>query len=298
MGILAGNRGGGMRNNRLLILLVLAVVALVLHYCNRQPADDKGRPPAGRTIPPADDVATDARPETTPRRPRSNAADLELDPYLPAPTPDGDVVRHKAYALDYAADYGQARWVLHRVLGKGGNAKRSNKFMPDPLVAKSPLPSDYTRSGYDRGHMAPAGDFKYDQEATNESFYMTNMSPQDHALNIGLWNDIEEQVRRWAKKRGSLVVVTGPVLRPGLPAIGRSVKVAVPERYFKIVYDPARQQAIAFLVENRNYPQTDLPTVTTSVDDVERATGLDFFARLPEATQRAIEARHEPDDWF
>lgn len=64
------------------------------------------------------------------------------------------------------------------------------------------------------------------------------------------------------------------------------------------MYDPARRQAIAFWVENRNYPQTDLPAVTTSVDEVERATGVDFFAQLPESTQRALEAQHRTDDWF
>lgn len=284
-----------------MILLVLVVVGLALHYCNRSPADKPPRTdteqPGGGKAP--DDVATDTRPGANPERPRrgGNAAD-PFDAYLPA-VDGGELVRHRGYALEYAEPYEQARWVLHQVLGKGGKAKRSNKFMPDPLVSTgSALPSDYTRSGYDRGHMAPAGDFKYDQEATNETFYMSNMSPQDHALNIGVWNDLEEQVRRWAKKRGSLVVVTGPVLRPGLPTIGRSARVAVPERYFKIVYDPARQQAVAFLVENRNYPNTDLRALAVSIDAVEKATGVDFFAALPDATEGAIERQTDAADWF
>lgn len=301
MGILAGNRGSGMRNNRLMILLVLVGVALALHYCNRSPAD---KPPrtgteSPRNGQPADDVATDTRPETNGKRSgrNDNPAD-SFDAYLPA-SGGGELVRHKGFVLEYAEDYEQARWVLHRVLGKTGKAKRSNKFMPDPKVSTgSALPSDYTRSGYDRGHMAPAGDFKYDQEATNETFYMSNMSPQDHALNIGIWNDLEEQIRRWAKKRGPLVVVTGPVLRPGLPTIGRSAKVAVPERYFKIVYDPARQEAVAFLIENRNYPDTDLAAVAVSIDAVEKATGLDFFAQLPDAVEQAIERQPVAGDWF
>lgn len=294
MGIMAGNRGGGMRNNRLVVLLALALLALALHYCNRQSSDDRATTerPTGQTPTPPDDVATDTRP------PRPEAA-TDTEAYLPAANPDGEVVRHKGFTLEYAEDYEQARWVVHRVLGKTGKAKRANRFQPDPLVTThSALPSDYTRSGYDRGHMAPAGDFKYDQAATNETFYMSNMSPQDHALNIGLWNDLEEQVRRWAKGRGSLVVVTGPVLRPGLPTIGRSAQVAVPERYFKIAYDPARQQAIAFLVENRNYSDTNLREMAVSVDDVEKATGVDFFAKLPEATQRTVERQRAPDDWF
>lgn len=298
MGIMAGNRGGGMRNNRLMILLVLVGVALALHYCNRSPADKSPRTDTGqpRNSPLPDDVATDTRPDADGERADGNDAALEA--YLPI-SGGGELVRHKAFVLEYAEAYEQARWVLHRVLGKGGKAKRSNKFMPDPEVSTgSALPSDYTRSGYDRGHMAPAGDFKYDQEATNETFYMSNMSPQDHALNIGIWNDLEEQIRRWAKKRGSLVVVTGPVLRPGLPTIGRSARVAVPERYFKIVYDPARREAVAFLIENRNYPDTDLRAVAVSIDAVEKATGLDFFARLPDAVEQAIERQPVVGDWF
>lgn len=304
MGILAGNRGGGMRNNRLVVLVVLVVIALVLHFCNRQPSETRNRESTEQTPTPKpspnDDVASDTRPgEASPtRRPRSNAADLELDAYLPA-IGGGELVRHRGFALEYAEPYEQARWVLHRVLGKTGKAKRADRFQPDPLVSTgSALPSDYTRTGYDRGHMAPAGDFKHDQEATNQTFFMSNMSPQDHALNIGIWNDLEDQVRRWAKKRGSLVVVTGPVLKPGLPTIGRSTKVAVPERYFKIVYDPARQQAIAFLIENRNYLDTDLRSLSVSIDAVEKATGIDFFAALPDSTEQAVERQTEAAAWF
>lgn len=320
MGIMAGNRGGrgGFSGNRLSLLLVLGLVSLVLHYSgNPHPwqafkhdvlgifgvkteRPDERRNPGGGG---SDDEASDSRQGPSGggggvSDPNQEGADV-LEPFLPAHAADAQIVRHKAYILQYEEQYEEARWVIHRVLGRGGNAKRSPRFMPDPLVqTRSALPSDYTNSGYDRGHMAPAGDFKYSQELTTETFYMSNMSPQDHELNIGLWNDIEDQVRRWAKRYGPLVVVTGPVLVPGLTTIGHTSQVAVPERYFKIAYDPARQKAIAFLVENRGYTNTPIRELVVSIDDVEQATGVDFFAALPDAVEKSVESQREADDWF
>ncbi len=313
MGILAGSRGGR-TGNRFALLLVLGLVSLFLHYYDQphpwqrfkndvlgifgvKTEEPARRPPNKRA--PDDDVATDA-PRSGPDGPATPGDESAiLEAYLPAHAADAQLVRHTAYTLQYEEDYEQARWVLHRVLGKPGNAKRSPRFLPDPLVkTRSALPSDYTRSGYDRGHMAPAGDFKYDQELTTETFYMSNMSPQAHELNIGIWNDIEAKIRTWSKKYGPLVVLTGPVLKPGLPTVGHSSQVAVPEQYFKIVYDPERQKAIAFLVENRNYADTQLRELTVSIDDVERATEVDFFAALPDSVEKAIEAQHEVEDWF
>lgn len=310
-------RGGrGLSGNRFLLLLVLVAVGAFLHYHNQpqpwtrlkndvlgvfgikpDPIPTRPKPEVDRP----DDVASDApNPEATPGSGSSSGTESELlEKYLPAYGRDAQVIRHSGFTLQYEEDYEQARWVVHRVLGKTGKAKRADRFTPDPLVKTgSALPNDYTRTGYDRGHLAPAGDFKYSQTITNESFYMSNMSPQAHALNIGIWNDIEAKVRTWSKKFGPLVVVTGPVLKPGLATIGRSTQVAVPEQYFKIVYDPKRGKAIAFLVENRAYPDKLSSDLTVSVDEVERISGVDFFAGLPDSAEQGFEPQHEPDDWF
>lgn len=319
MGILAGNRRNGGGSNRFLFLLVLAGIGLFLHYSEKkQPWQSLkndisglfGRGPettAGKKDGPLprhrdpDDTAAFDNPQDAPEEnPESEAtAGTDLDAYLPAFKASAQVIRHPGYVLRYEEEYEQAGWVVHRLPDKTGKARRSDRFMPDPLVETgSALPSDYARTGYDRGHLAPAGDFKYNQQLMYESFYMSNMSPQAHAFNTGIWSDIEQKVRSWSRRYGPLIIVTGPVLKPGLPTIGRSTRIAVPGQYYKIVYDPDRQKAIAFLIENEGLVNVLLRDFTVSVDDVERATGIDFFARLPDPLERDLESQHQVDDWF
>ncbi|MFN8356469.1 MAG: DNA/RNA non-specific endonuclease [Spirosomataceae bacterium] len=224
----------------------------------------------------------------------------ELEKYLPAHGANDEIVQHRAYILNYQEDYEQAYWVVHKLIkgAKYGKAKRARDFKPDPLVETgSALPTDYSRSGYDRGHLAPAGDFKYDQSLTYETFYMSNMSPQKPELNQHIWNDMENKIRDWAEDREELIIVTGPVLKKGLEYIGRQNKVAVPEQYYKIVYDERRQQAIAFLMKNEGSIEL-LTTFVVSIDDIERITGIDFFAQLPDALEKKIESQRRVNDWF
>ncbi len=309
-------RGGrGLSGNRFLFLLVLIGIGAFLYYHDQpQPwtrlkndvlsvfgikPTPPPRPKPDAERPGNEDVASDATNDEGTAGSDSENESEALERYLPAYGRSAQLVRHTAFTLQYEEEYEQARWVVHRVLNRSGKAKRADHFSPDPLVKTgSALPNDYARTGYDRGHLAPAGDFKYSQKITNESFYMSNMSPQAHALNIGIWNEIEAKVRTWAKKYGPLVVVTGPVLKPGLTSIGRSTRVAVPAHYFKIVYDPKRGKAIAFLVENRAYPDEQMRDLTVSIDEVERVSGVDFFAGLPDSTEQAFETQYQPGDWF
>jgi endonuclease G, mitochondrial len=223
-----------------------------------------------------------------------------LDYFMPAKT-SGEIVRHKAFILNYQEDYEQASWVLHRLLAKasGGKAPRSNEFMPDPEVSSGSAKSyDYGRSGYDKGHLCPAGDFKYDKELEDETFYMSNMSPQVGDFNRGIWNDMEQLIRRWAKKRGSLIVVTGPVLKKGLETIGRSTQIAVPEQYYKILYDPEAKQAIAILMPNKGIFDQLIRDFVVPIDQVEKLTGIDFFTKLPDSLEKQLETNANVDDWF
>ncbi len=322
-------RTRGMRNNRFVFIIFLVGIGLILRYCNQPHPFEviKGdlyeivgmkRPPETRPV--------DTSRETTPKREKgkkdrydSEASDDQeergtqspnaeanssstlgsMDEYLPAYNKNDQIIRRRGYVLDYQEEYEQASWVVHLLLNKKGNAKRANNFQPDPMVkTKTALPNDYTNTGYDRGHLAPAGDFNYDQELKDESFYMSNMSPQLHELNTGIWNNIEQKVRSWSKKRGDLVIVTGPVLKKGLPTIGKSTKIAIPEYYYKLVYDPHKQEAIAFYIANKAFVNVVLQDFTTSIDDVEKKTGIDFFAKLPKSVQTNIEAQHDVKAWF
>ncbi len=224
----------------------------------------------------------------------------DLEDFLPSYRANDQIVRHRAYVLNYQEDYEQALWVVHRLIkgAKYGKAKRARDFKPDPLVETgSALPTDYSRSGYDRGHLAPAGDFKYDQSLTYETFYMSNMSPQKPDLNQHIWNDMEMKIRDWAEDRNELIIVTGPVLKDGLEYIGKQNRIAVPEQYYKIVYDKKAQQAIAFLMKNEGSIEL-LSSFVVSIDEIEKLTGIDFFAKLPDNIEKKIESQRRIDDWF
>ncbi len=151
--------------------------------------------------------------------------------------------------------------------------------------------TDYTNSGYDRGHMAPAADMKWSEKAMEESFYMSNICPQDRKLNRDDWGSLEETCRGWARKYGTVYIACGPIYDKKSPKrIGRN-KVAVPDRFFKVVliYNRKKPQAMGFLFENKAHHRK-LENYMVTVDEIEQITGLDFFSRLPDDIENKIEA--------
>ena len=225
---------------------------------------------------------------------------------LPAIHKGEEIIKHKNYTLRYEEDYEVPAWVVHKLRGEytKGIANRSgNQFVPDRKVKNnSALTGDYTKSGYDRGHMLPAGDFKCCQELMNETFFMSNIAPQVPDFNRGIWENIESRVRGWAVRDEELFIVTGPVLRKGLPTIGRYNSVAVPEFFYKIAlfYQPnsgKTARAIAFLLPNEALFGKRMNSYVVSVDEVEKATGLDFFAKLPDEIESKLEAKSDWSAW-
>src|SRR5574344_20414 len=142
---------------------------------------------------------------------------------MPKVEPDDQIVKHSAYTLSYSEPHEQAEWVAY-VLTKSHiqkNVDRTDKFMSDYSVTTgSASDNDYKKSGYDRGHLAPAADMAWDAQAMKESFYYSNMSPQLPGFNRGVWKRLEELVRDWAYQYDTLFVTTGPVLSDNLPVIG------------------------------------------------------------------------------
>lgn len=213
------------------------------------------------------------------------------------PESEGEVVRHTYYTLSFNERHKQANWVYYRPRLKTGKegAPRTNNFREDPKVATgSAKPSDYTGSGYDRGHLCPAGDMTLSKEAMSETFYMSNMSPQEPAFNRGIWKQLEEQVRRWGK-REPIYVVTGPVFKQMKGKIGSS-RVSVPGHYYKVIYSPSRRQMIGFVLPNEKSRKT-IEEYVVAVDSVERLTGIDFFPQLPDTLENRLEARSEYGKW-
>lgn len=211
------------------------------------------------------------------------------------------IIEHSAYALSYNEKYEQANWVAWQLTKDElhGKQKRKDHFVIDRKIATgSADPNDYKKSGYDRGHLAPAADFSFDKKAMAESFYMSNMSPQVPALNRGVWKILEEQTREWAESYEELYIVTGPVFSENMKTIGKN-KVAVPSVYFKVILDFKEPdlKAIGFLMKNEG-SEHHLQYFAVSVDSVEELSQLNFFPLIPDSLEEKLESSKDSNLWF
>ncbi len=219
--------------------------------------------------------------------------------YLPIPSTE--LVHHIYYTLSYNEKYEQANWVYYVLTDSmviAGGQERSNKFKVDPLVLSgSAKSSDYTKSGYDRGHLCPAADMDFNPVAMEESFLMSNISPQAPDFNRGIWKDLESAVREWARTKHKLFIVTGPVFSENKGTIGQD-QVVIPGYFYKVLYTPSpKPEIIAFVLPNQKSDRP-LSDFVISVDDLEKLTGIDFFSQLPDDLENRIEGKVELTGWF
>jgi len=222
--------------------------------------------------------------------------------YIPAPLLNGSeqIICRRSCIISYSKDTKIPNWVAWHLTSEhtDGDCPRDNAYYEDTDV---PLPratnEDYRGSGWSRGHMCPAGDNKWDAEAMRESNKLTNICPQHASLNTGLWNVIEHDCRKWAKKYGSVYIVCGPILlNKEHETIGRN-KVVVPEAFFKVILRMNPQPAaIGFVVRNNDGKKKKDQFINT-VDDIERITGIDFFPALPDSIEEKVEAYANINDW-
>lgn len=212
----------------------------------------------------------------------------------------GVVAEHQHFVLSYSEPHEQAEWVAY-VLKKEHltyDDRRRPYFIEDPKVpTKSADWRNYKGSGFDRGHLCPAGDRRFSEYAYNETFYTSNISPQRNDFNAGIWNRLEMQVRQWCKRYGDIYVVTGGVLKEGLEEIGEE-DVVVPNAFYKLVLrgDGKDIKVLAFLFphEESNRPLQDF---LVSVDALESATGIDFFYQMSKNWQNTKEKSVQQSNW-
>ncbi|MFA8434923.1 MAG: DNA/RNA non-specific endonuclease [Marinifilaceae bacterium] len=219
--------------------------------------------------------------------------------YLPVKKGNEQIVKHKYYSLSYNENWEQASWVAYELNPQtiSGTTKRSNNFRTDPMVSsRSASLKDYSKSGYDRGHLLPAASMKFSKEAMSETFYMSNMSPQKPYFNRGIWKKLEAQVRSWVNRYGKLYVVTGPIIKQTEQKIGPN-KVIVPQAYYKVIWNPKQKKGIAFLLKNEKSSEP-LSHFAVSIDKVEQETGIDFFPALPDPLEEEIEKQYQKAAWF
>ncbi len=221
--------------------------------------------------------------------------------YLPAHSESDELVKHTAFILCYSEPYEQAKWVAYRLTAEMCNnngEERTNNFRADKdVITGSASPDDYKKSGYDRGHLCPAGDMGWSEQTMSESFLMSNMSPQKPGFNRGIWKRLETDVRGWAKENEEIYVVAAGVLEDSLPVIGVD-KVAVPRYYYKVIldYKLPEYKAIAFVMPNEGSKQSVFD-FAVSVDSVEHLTGIDFFPALPDSLEDYLESHIDISKW-
>ncbi|TDW49801.1 endonuclease G [Flavobacterium sp. 270] len=202
--------------------------------------------------------------------------------YLPTSTTK-QIVKHQYYTLSYNEKFEQAEWVAYE-LKKENLINRNYKrpyFIEDPKVTTGSADwRNYKNSGYDKGHLCPAADMEFDENAYNDTFYTSNISPQKHDFNSGIWNRLEQKTRYWAEKYNDIYVVTGGILDDSDKKIGTE-KVAVPKCFYKIILAKSGKEhkAIAFLVPNEDSDKSLYDFVVT-IETLEKRTGIDFFPNL------------------
>ena len=223
---------------------------------------------------------------------------------IPAPLKDRpeQILHRKGYTVSYNNATRNPNWVAWHLTKShtyGSNQRSGEVFTEDVSVSKPrATDADYYNSRYDRGHMCPAGDNKWDKEAMAQSFLFTNVCPQNHGLNKYEWNDLEMLCRDWACEYGAIDIVCGPVYSSSdqQKTIGKN-RVWVPDAFFKVVLcRQGKAKAIGFLYRNEGKKQPMADAVCT-VDDVERLTGLDFFPELDDKIENRIEATATLTDW-
>jgi len=219
--------------------------------------------------------------------------------YLPTST-TGEIVIHPYYSLSYSEEHEQAEWVAYKLTADqvvNTQFKRPYFEKDKKIKTKSAHYKNYKNSGYDKGHLCPAADRKFSKKAHDGTFLMSNVSPQEHEFNSGVWNRLEQKTRFWATKYKGIYIVTGGVLEQNLPTIGTE-KVAVPKQFYKIILDFTQPEvkAIAFLVPHQESNKA-LYTFVTSIDSIENLTGIDFFSELPDEIENRLEQSSSYKQW-
>lgn len=276
------------------------------------PAAPSPAPAAGATTPAAGATTPAAGARTAPAPPPAPTAAASADCLkrfadiaLPAQRGDGAADGHtlicrRGYVLSFDSKTRDPDWVMEHLAPSDfvGSAKRSNKFGRDPLLGGVDADNiDYLKTGFDRGHQAPAGDAKFLQAIMDQSFFFSNMAPQiGIGFNRGAWKFLEETIRAWVTCGGhdDLYVITGPIYPtgPGGKVIGPD-KVTVPVQFFKIVYDVKSGRAVGFVLPNRKIGSTipDLQVFVKPIADIETETGLDFFRSFDMRRQAQLEGQ-------
>ena len=220
--------------------------------------------------------------------------------FYPNSTTD-QIIYHTYYFLSYSEEDEQAEWVAYKLTSENidGDISRTDNFRADNNIKTgSAQKSDYYKSGYDRGHLAPAGSMKINYKSMSESFFMSNMSPQKPGFNRGIWKKLEAKVRSFTEINDSVFVVSGPILDNPLGSIGGN-EVTIPRAYYKTLlgYKNGKAKGIAFIMPHES-SSNDISYFAVSIDSVEEITNIDFYQKIDKKIQDEFEKNDDMTLWL
>jgi endonuclease G len=282
-----------MKNSQCLCSITVGLSFMFLISCKESPKEENVSFDTNTRIEEVSDLL-----ESKGRSDLDKAGSDSFD-FLPSSTTK-QIVKHAFYTLSYNESFEQAEWVAYELKKdyiKNNNFKRPF-FIEDPKVSTGSADwRNYKKSGYDKGHLCPAGDMEFAVDAYNDTFFTSNIAPQQREFNAGVWNRLEQKVRYWAVKYDGIYVVTAGVLEPSLNTIG-SENVSVPKFFYKVLLDNSRGEfkMIAFLVAN-SPSDKPLYDFVVPVDRIEKMTGIDFFPSLDDKIENQLEKSSDYKNW-
>ena len=212
--------------------------------------------------------------------------------FLPIGGRDIQIRKTPGFVVGYSNARKNAVWVAYHLTEKElrGRVRRSDDFRVDPEISNSSASLlDYQSSGFERGHLAPAGDMKWSVSAMSHSFLLSNISPQLRKFNGGSWLDLENAIRAFVRNSfRSVYIVVGPIIEGKFKTIGHN-KVVVPNHYWKVVYDYQANDMTAYLLPH-NETDLNFKNYVVTVDRLELLTGLNFFSALPDMQENSLES--------
>lgn len=223
---------------------------------------------------------------------------------IPALNTAGRLVQHKAYVTSYNTKTLIPNWVAYELTAEeteGRLSRQDAEFRMDPDLkgCTQAMREDYYGSGWTKGHLMPSADANFSSATMNETFYFTNICPQNETLNAGDWQYLEKKVRQWANRYGSIWVVTGPIVGMNRYGTIGERDVVVPDSFYKALLIQKKNgsySAIAFVMDNDD-DRYYLKDCAMSVDELEKLTGFDFFPALDDTIEEKVESSVRLSDW-
>ncbi len=212
-------------------------------------------------------------------------------------------LNHKYYTINYSDKYKQAICSDYKLTKDMvvDNTERENKFKVDVLVKGTRIkPTNYLKSGYDKGHLAPASHFNWNQDAMNESFLMSNICPQLPNFNRGIWKELEHMNKLWVDEKKELYVYTGPIFESNCKKFSKD-SISVPTAFYKIIIRKvnSKYECISFIIPHKEYHKdAKLLDYVVTIDDIEELTQIDFFYNLSDGTEIPLEKRKLVGTWL